>query len=412
MTHKASHECCGHHPPQAHAAPPAHGTAPEPGTQYVCPMHAEIVRDFLGACPICGMALEPRTVTLEDAPNPELVDMKRRLAWSIAPAVMLLLLGMSDWVPGAPMRTLHWIELALATPVVVWAGAPFFVRAAESVVNRSPNMFTLIGLGTGAAYAFSVVATIAPGIFPESLRNEDGTVGVYFEAAAVITVLVLVGQVLELRARSQTGAAIRSLLGLTPKSARRLRADGTEDDVPLADVVPGNRLRVRPGERVPCDGVVLEGGSSVDESMITGEPIPVEKNAGARVTGGTVNGTGAMVIEAQRVGRDTLLAQIVRLVSEAQRSQPAIQRVANRVAELVRPVRAAGRSRDLRRVGDGRPLPSPCARARQRRGRPHHRVPLRPRAGDADVDHGRHRACGDDGCSLQGRPIARDAADS
>ena len=239
---------------------------------------------------------------------------------------------MSDWVPGAPMRTLHWIELVLATPVVVWAGAPFFARAAESVVNRHPNMFTLIGLGTGAAYAFSVVATVAPGIFPPSFRGEDGTVGVYFEAAAVITVLVLVGQVLELRARSRTGAAIRSLLGLAPKSARRLRADGTEDDVPLAEVVPGDWLRVRPGERVPCDGVVLEGKGSVDESMLTGEPMPVEKGAGARVTGGTVNGTGALVMKAERVGRDTLLAQIVRLVSEAQRSQPAIQRVADRVA--------------------------------------------------------------------------------
>ena len=306
--------------------------------EYVCPMHAQIVRAEPGNCPICGMALELRTVTLDDAPSPELADMTRRLTWSIAPAAIVFLLGMSELVPGMPLqraisgRTLQWIELALATPVVLWAGWPFFERGAASVVHKSLNMFTLIALGTGAAYVFSVVATVAPHLFPASFRAHDGTIGVYFEAAAVITVLVLVGQVLELRARGQTGSAIRALLGLAPKSARRVREGGAEEDVPLDDVHPGDTLRVRPGERVPCDGVVLEGASAVDESMITGEPMPVKKASGARVTGGTINGTGALLMKAERVGSDTLLAQIVRLVSEAQRSRPAIARLADRVS--------------------------------------------------------------------------------
>jgi Cu+-exporting ATPase len=320
-------------------APPASG-APRPAThvQYTCPMHPQIVRDEPGSCPICGMALEPRTVTRDEPPNPELVDMSRRLKLSIAPTVLLLLLGMSDLAPGQPLQhavspaTLDWVQLVLAAPVVLWAGWPFFQRGAMSLVRRSLNMFTLIALGTGAAYAFSVVATVAPGIFPASFRGMDGTVGVYFEAAAVITVLVLVGQVLELRARGQTGSAIRALLHLAPKSARRVRDDGSEDDVPLDQVQPGDRLRVRPGERVPCDGVVLEGTSAVDESMVTGEAIPVEKGAEARVVGGTLNGHGSFVMVAQRVGKDTLLAQIVRLVAEAQRSQPAIQRLADRIS--------------------------------------------------------------------------------
>ncbi len=317
--------------------------APAAGAEFVCPMHPEIVRDEPGACPICGMALEPKTVTLDEPPNPELVDMTRRFSWSIGPTAIVVLLGMATMIPGQPLahaisaRTLQWIALVLTTPVVVWAGGPFFERGIASIVRRSLNMFTLIALGTGTAYAFSVVATLAPSLFPASLRGADGTVDVYFEAAAAITVLVLLGQVLELRARSQTGHAIRSLLALTPKTARRIRADGGEEDVPLEHVQPGDRLRVRPGERVPCDATVLEGSSAVDESMITGEPLPVAKQHGFTVTGGTVNGTGGLLVRAQRVGRDTLLAQIVRLVSEAQRSRAPIQRVADRVAGVFVP---------------------------------------------------------------------------
>ncbi len=346
-------------PPASAAAPatttpltPASPGVPQAATavEYVCPMHPEVVRNAPGACPICGMALEPRTVTLEAAPNPELVDMSRRLWWSIGPTAVVVLLGMSDAIPGQPlahvlsMRALQWIQLVLATPVVLWAGWPFFERGVASIVRRSLNMFTLIALGAGAAYVFSVVATIAPSIFPPSLRGMDGTVGVYFEAAAVITVLVLVGQVLELRARGQTGSAIRALLHLAPNSARRVRDDGSEDDVPLDQVQPGDTLRVRPGERVPCDGVVLEGASAVDESMVTGEAIPIEKGAEARVVGGTLNGHGSFVMKAERVGKDTLLAQIVRLVAEAQRSRPAIQRLADRVSGYFVPavIAAAG----------------------------------------------------------------------
>jgi Cu+-exporting ATPase len=289
------------------------------------------------------MALEPVTVSAEEPPNPELVDMTRRFVWSLVPAALVLLLGMSESLPGMPLHRMlppnavQWIELLLATPVVLWAGWPFFERAVASVRNGSLNMFSLIALGTGAAYAFSVVATVSPSIFPREFRAADGTIGVYFEAAAVITVLVLLGQVLELRARSRTGSAIRALLKLAPKTARRVKTDGADEDVPLEHVKPGDTLRVRPGESIPCDGVVLEGSSAVDESMITGEPIPVEKLAGARVTGGTVNGTGGLLLRAERVGRDTLLAQIVRLVSEAQRSQPAIQRLADRVSSYFVP---------------------------------------------------------------------------
>jgi Cu+-exporting ATPase len=300
---------------------------PSDRVEYVCPMHPQIVRGAPGSCPICGMALEPRTVTVDEPPNPELVEMSRRFGWSLAPSVIVVFLGMT----GLGGRSGPWVELALATPVVLWAGLPFFQRGIASVANRSLNMFTLIALGTGAAYAYSVVALVAPGVFPPSFREANGTVGLYFEAAATITVLVLLGQVLELRARSRTGSAIRSLLGLAPKTARRLR-DGSEEDVPLEEVKVGDRLRVRPGERVPVDGTLLEGASAVDESMVTGEATPVEKAAGGRCTGGTVNGTGGFVMRAERVGSDTLLAQIVKLVADAQRSQPPIQRLADRVA--------------------------------------------------------------------------------
>jgi Cu+-exporting ATPase len=301
-------------------------------------MHPEIVRDAPGSCPICGMALEPRTPTAEEGPDPESRDMTRRLWVGTALSVPLIAGAMVEMLPGNPLshvispRTLAWLQLVLATPVVLWGGWPFFVRGWASVVNRSLNMFTLIALGVGTAYAYSVVATLAPDLFAPSFRTHGGQVGVYFEAAAVITVLVLLGQVLELRARSQTSSAIRALLQLAPTTARRVHADGSDEDVPLDAVMSGDRLRVRPGERVPVDGVVLEGASSVDESMLTGEPIPVEKVPGSPVTAGTVNGTGSFVMRAERVGRETLLAQIVRMVSEAQRTRAPIQRLADVVS--------------------------------------------------------------------------------
>jgi Cu+-exporting ATPase len=306
--------------------------------EYTCPMHPQIVRDKLGNCPICGMTLEPRTVTLAAETNPELAEMTRRFWVGVVLTVPLLLIAMSDLVPGNPlerivsMRSLGWIQFVLATPVVLWGGWPFFVRGWQSIVNRSLNMFTLISLGVSVAYVFSVIAKFFPEIFPPSFRDPSGAVPVYFEAAAAITTLVLLGQVLELRARSQTGAAIKALLGLAPKTARRIGDDGSEEDVPLDQVQPGDRLRVRPGEKVPVDGVVIEGSSAVDESMITGEPIPVEKRAEDRVVGATVNGTGSFVMRAERVGSETLLAQIVQMVAEAQRSRAPIQQLADIVS--------------------------------------------------------------------------------
>ncbi|HKZ53069.1 MAG TPA: heavy metal translocating P-type ATPase [Candidatus Acidoferrales bacterium] len=312
-------------------------------TEYTCPMHPEVVQDGPGSCPICGMALEPRTVTLEEEENPELVDMTRRFWIGVALTVPVLFLTMSDMIPGQPVqhafapRLLNWLQLALATPVVLWGGWPFFERGWASIVHRSLNMFTLIALGTGTAYFYSLIATIFPGLFPDSFRMHGGEPAVYFEAAAAITTLVLLGQVLELRARSRTSSALKALLGLAPKTARRLRAGGGEEDVPLDQVHVGDRLRVRPGEKIPVDGVVVEGSSSVDESMVTGEPIPVEKGPGSRVTGGTVNGTGSFVLRAERVGSDTLLARIVQMVSEAQRSRAPIQRLADVVASYFVP---------------------------------------------------------------------------
>ncbi|MGH9503885.1 MAG: heavy metal translocating P-type ATPase [Terriglobales bacterium] len=305
--------------------------------EYTCPMHPEIVRPGPGSCPICGMALEPRTVTAQEEDNPELRDMTRRFWISLGLTFPLLLIAMAHMLRGLPMQGLirggwqAWIELALATPVVLWGGAPFFQRGWTSIVNRSTNMFTLIAMGTGVAYLYSLAATVFPQVFPASFREMGGMPAVYFEAAAAITTLVLLGQVLELRARSRTGAAIRALLDLTPKTARILR-DGREEDVPLDRVVPGDRLRVRPGEKVPVDGTVLEGSSGIDEAMITGESIPVSKGPGSPVIGATVNGTGSLVIRAERVGSETLLAQIVRMVSQAQRSRAPIQRLADRVA--------------------------------------------------------------------------------
>jgi Cu+-exporting ATPase len=310
-------------------------------TEYVCPMHPQIVRSEPGNCPICGMTLEPRVVTVAEEANPELADMTRRFWISVALTIPLIAIEMSDMLAGnrlaipASMRT--WVELALATPVVLWAGWPLFVRAWESIVNRSLNMFTLIGMGVGVAYGYSLVAAIFPNLFPDSFRTADGAVPVYFEAAAAITALVLLGQVLELRARSSTSSAIRALLGLAPKTARVTRSDGREEDIALDRVVPGDRIRVRPGEKVPVDGVVVDGASAVDESMVTGEPIPVEKKPGDRLIGATINGTGGFIMRAERVGSDTLLAQIVRMVSEAQRSRAPIQRLVDVVASYFVP---------------------------------------------------------------------------
>jgi len=311
--------------------------------EYTCPMHPAIVRPEPGACPICGMALEPRTVTAKEEENPELRDMTRRFWISVLLTAPLLGIAMADMLPGMPVQHalphgwLPWIELALATPVVLWGGWPFFQRGWASLVNRSTNMFTLIAMGTGVAYVFSVLAVIIPQLFPASFREMNGMPPVYFEAAAAIVTLVLLGQMLELRARSRTGAAIRALLDLTPKTARILRNTG-EEDIPLDQVKPGDRLRVRPGEKIPVDGIVLEGSSAVDESMLTGESIPVEKQTDSRVIGATVNATGSFVMRAEHVGNETLLAQIVRLVSQAQRSRAPIQRLADRVAAWFVPV--------------------------------------------------------------------------
>jgi len=314
--------------------------APEPmpkGTQYTCPMHPEIVRDAPGACPICGMALEPMGVpTGDEGPNPELVDFTRRFRVSAALALPLFILAMAPMV-GLPLRDWIgerlsvWIELVLATPVVLWAAAPFFERGWQSILNRSPNMWTLISLGVGAAYGYSVVATLFPDIFPHSMRGHGGGVPVYFEASAVIVALIFLGQVLELRARERTGSAIRALLDLAPKTARLVK-DGEERDVPLDEVEAGDLLRVRPGESVPVDGIVTEGRSSVDESMISGEPVPIEKTVGDPLTGGTLNRNGALVMRAEKVGADTMLSRIVEMVAKAQRSRAPIQALADRVS--------------------------------------------------------------------------------
>ena len=335
---EAAHACC-HGSSKPDKPDSAYDHVPEAysGTVWTCPMHPQVRETSNTGCPICGMALEPETATLEEDTS-ELDDMTRRFRISAAFALPLFLYAMSDMIPGQPLHGLvpagwaAWIQLALAAPVVLWGAAPFFVRGWRSVKTMNPNMFTLIALGTGTAFLFSLVATVAPGIFPDSFRDHDGQVHVYYEAAAVITALVLLGQVLELKARSATSGAIRALLQLTPPTARIIRDDGSEEDVDLEDVKSGDRLRIRPGEKVPVDGDVVEGKSSIDESMVTGEPVPVAKAAGDAVTGGTVNTTGGLVITATRIGDDTVLAQIVRMVSEAQRSRAPIQRLADAVA--------------------------------------------------------------------------------
>ena len=312
--------------------------------QWTCPMHPEIVRDRPGTCPICGMALEPMTISLEEPENPELDDMTRRFRVSVLLGAPIMLLMLADLLPGDPLGTFghsnwrHWIEMALATPIVLWCGWPLLVRGWDSLRTRNLNMFTLIALGVGAAYGYSVVAVLAPGIFPMAFRDAADRVAVYFEPAAVITALVLLGQVLELRARSRTGAAIRGLLGLAPKTARAILQDGIEEDLPLEQVKPGDTLRVRPGEKIPVDGVVLEGTGAVDESMVTGESMPVEKAPGDRLIGATVNTMGSLVMRAERVGSETLLARIVRMVAEAQRSRAPIQKLADQVAGYFVPI--------------------------------------------------------------------------
>jgi len=308
---------------------------PKTGVIYTCPMHPEIRQDGPGSCPKCGMALEPKSA-LEEEENPELIDMTRRFRVGVVLTIPVVLIAMRHYIPGISLEGLipseisKWVELILATPVVLWGGLPFFVRGWQSIINRSLNMFTLIGLGVGVAYIYSIVATIFPDIFPVYFRKE-GEVGLYFEAAAVIVTLVLLGQVLELKARSKTGAAIKALLGLSPKTARRIK-NGTEEDIPLEHVNKGDILRVRPGEKIPVDGIVIEGTSSVDESMVTGEPIPVQKDKGDRVIGATVNGTGMLIMKAEKVGAETLLSQIVHMVAEAQRSRAPIQKLADIVA--------------------------------------------------------------------------------
>ena len=378
--------------PRRAPAPAFSPQPPAPDTRYTCPMHPEVISDRPGACPKCGMALEPMVPALSDAPNPELVDMTRRLKIGVLLGAPVFVVAMGDMLTGGAvsrwfgMAQLNVLQMMLATPVVLWCGAPFFERMWDSFVHRSPNMFTLIGLGVGAAYVYSAVATLAPGVFPAGFRMHDG-VETYFDTTVVITVLVLLGQVMELRARHRTGAAIRELLGLAPATARVVRA-GREEDVPLADVQVGDILRVRPGEKVAVDGVVVEGAASVDESMVSGEPIPVERRPGDRVIGATLVTNGTVLMQADRVGADTLLAQIVRLVGEAQRTRAPIQRLADRVAEYFVPAVVAVCSADLRRVervGTGTAV---CPRARQRRRRADHRLPMRAGSGDTDGDHG------------------------
>ena len=312
--------------------------------RYTCPMHPQIVRDAPGNCPICGMALEPMMPSADGEDDGEFRSMWRRFWASLVLTVPLVLIAMRDLWPGDALKhalgavPFNWIEFALASPVVLWGGWPFFVRGVQSLVNRSLNMFTLIALGVAVAYGYSVVATLAPGLFPSTLKGMNGEVGVYFEAAAAIVTLVLLGQVLELGARSRTNAAIRALLGLAPKTARRIEDNGDEKDVPLDQIQAGDKLRVRPGEKVPVDGVVLEGTSSMDESMITGEPMPVEKGPGAKLIGATLNTTGSLVMRAERVGSETMLSQIVQMVAEAQRSQAPVQKLADRVSRWFVPV--------------------------------------------------------------------------
>jgi P-type Cu+ transporter len=325
------------------SVPPPPPNVSSESAVFTCPMHPEVRQQGPGACAKCGMALEPETITTEEPDNPELADMSRRFRAAVAFTLTVLALATAEMIPGTAghnileIPRLHWLQLFLSTPVVLWAGWPFFQRAWASIVHRSPNMFTLIAIGTGTAYGFSTAAVLRPQMFPAGFRGQGGYVTVYFEAASVITTLVLLGQILELRARARTGGAIRALLGLAPKTARRIGADGQENDIPLAHIHIGDILRIRPGEKVPVDGTVVEGYSSIDEAMVTGEPIPVEKEKGTAVIGGTINTTGTLVMRAERVGRETLLGRIVQMVAQAQRSRAPIQRVADKVSSYFVP---------------------------------------------------------------------------
>ncbi len=355
-------------------------------------MHPEIRQVGPGSCPICGMALEPLLAGAESGPNPELIDMTRRFWIGLAVSLPVVALEMGGHLTGLHMllgkQTSNWMQFALATPVVLWAGWPFFVRGWQSLVTRNLNMFTLIAMGTGVAWVYSVIATALPQIFPAAFREADGSVAVYFEAAAVITVLVLLGQVLELRAREQTSGAIRALLDLAPKTARRLSADGTDEEIALDVIGVGDQLRVRPGEKVPVDGVVTEGRVSIDESMVTGESMPVTKEPGSKVIGGTLNASGSFVMRAEKIGRDTMLARIVQMVADAQRSRAPIQRLADQVSGWFVPVghrHCRGRLRRLVDLGAGAAL---CLRPGRCRGRADHRLSLCARPGNAHVDHG------------------------
>jgi Cu+-exporting ATPase len=331
-SHHTGHHHAGHDPGVVTKAPEEVSAPPSTSAIYTCPMHPQIRRPAPGTCPICGMALEPLMPTLDDERNPELEDFSRRFWWTLPLSLtgVAIAMGGHRWLPMSP-NAISWLELALATPVALWAGWPFFVRCVDSIRNRSPNMWTLIGIGVAAAYVYSVLATVTPGLFPQEFR-EMGRVAVYFEAASVIVSLTLLGQILELKARSHTSAAIRSLLGLQSKTARRVRSDDAEEDIPLTDVHVGDVLRVRPGEKVPVDGTVIEGRSSVDESMLTGEPIPVAKRPGERLIGATINSTGSLLMRAEKIGSQTVLAQIVQMVAQAQRSRAPTQRLADQVA--------------------------------------------------------------------------------
>ncbi len=379
--------------PARHLAPPSEPPAPTtPNAIYTCPMHPEVRQPGPGACPICGMALEPESPTAQAA-NPELADMWRRFLIALLLAVPVVVLEMAGHggLHLLPPAISVWVQLVLATPVVLWAGWPFFQRGWASVRSRHLNMFTLIALGTGVAWIYSVVATIAPGAFPAGFRGMDGVVAVYFEPAAVIVVLVLLGQVLELRAREQTGSAIRGLLDLAPKTARRLQDDGSDETITLDQVRIGDRLRVRPGEAVPVDGTVLDGRGAVDESMLTGKSLPVEKQRGERLIAGTVNGTGSLVMQAEKVGAETMLARIVAMVADAQRSRAPIQRVADQVAGYFVPAVVGVAGTGIRRLGavGAGAIIGLCA---DRGGvGVDHRLSVRTRAGHPDVGHGRRR---------------------
>ena len=371
------------------------------GTIYTCPMHPQIRQVGPGNCPICGMALEPELVTAGQGENPELTDMRRQfwvgLVLTLPVAALEMgghLTGLHHWLG---QQTSNWLQLLLATPVVVWAGWPFFVRGVASVRTGNLNMFTLIAMGTGVAWIYSILGTLLPDLFPAAMRGEDGAVSVYFEAAAVITVLVLLGQVLELKAREETSGAIRALLDLSPKIARRLRPDGTDEDVILDQVQVGDQLRVRPGERVPVDGAIVDGRSSIDKSMVTGESMPVTKAVGDKVIGATINQSGGFVMRADKVGRDTVLAQIVQMVAQAQRSRAPIQRLADQVSAWLRTSGHCGGNPGLRGVGDLGTRTKVRVRSRRSRFGFDYRLSVRARPRYSYVDHGGRR----EGCSVR-----------